>query len=359
MKKGIIVTLWGEYNFGNRLQNYAVQEILKDKGIDALTIKNDPILNSKDKYILRLLKFKLKKVKNKSEESIRTQNFKKFNENINLSKKYFSFFDKIKFKDYDYWVVGSDQVWNPSFGALRDLELLTFVENEKKIALSASFGVSELPESLKPYVGNALKKFKAISVREDVGKEIVEKITNRDDIEVLIDPTMMISIERWDKVSKKPICMCEKKYILKYFLGKLSNEKNQKIQKFAQDNKYEIIDILDPKSPFYDCGPSEFLYLEKNADLVCTDSFHSCVFAFLYNKPFVVFEREGNNVNMNSRIHTLIHKFKLKDRNFRDEIIRENLICDYSEAYKILENERTKMDIFLEKALNEERKDEN
>ena len=29
MKKAMIVTLFGEYNYGNRLQNYAVSEFLK------------------------------------------------------------------------------------------------------------------------------------------------------------------------------------------------------------------------------------------------------------------------------------------------------------------------------------------
>ena len=34
MKKAGIITLFGEYNFGNRLQNYAVQEVLKRFDLD-------------------------------------------------------------------------------------------------------------------------------------------------------------------------------------------------------------------------------------------------------------------------------------------------------------------------------------
>ena len=37
MKKAGIVTLFGEYNFGNRLQNYAVQEVLKRYGLEVET----------------------------------------------------------------------------------------------------------------------------------------------------------------------------------------------------------------------------------------------------------------------------------------------------------------------------------
>ena len=55
---------------------------------------------------------------------------------------------------------------------------------------------------------------------------------------------------------------------------------------------------------------------------------------------------------MNSRLATLISKFKLKNRKFEGEITKENLNHDYSEAYKILEEERKKSKKFLEKALD-------
>ena len=110
---------------------------------------------------------------------------------------------------------------------------------------------------------------------------------------------------------------------------------------------------MDINSSFYSCGPSEFLYLEKHAFLICTDSFHSCVFAILYNRPFIVFEREEENVaNMNSRIETLINKFKLKNRNFTGKITKNNLEHDYTEAFKILDIERKKSEKFIKRALD-------
>ena len=39
MKNVGIVTLFGEYNFGNRLQNYAVQQVLEKNGLNVETIK--------------------------------------------------------------------------------------------------------------------------------------------------------------------------------------------------------------------------------------------------------------------------------------------------------------------------------
>ena len=139
---------------------------------------------------------------------------------------------------------------------------------------------------------------------------------------------------------------------MNYFLGELSETRKKEIDRIAIENNCEIINILDKNSPFYQTGPSEFLYLEKNAFLICTDSFHSSVFAVLYNRPFIVFDREDSLVSMNSRIETLINKFNLKNRKFTGKITEENLQHDYTEAYEILEIERQKSNEFLKKALD-------
>ena len=245
---------------------------------------------------------------------------------------------------------GSDQVWNPKFDRLSDVDLLSFATPEQRISFSASFGISELPEDTKEKVKRELENFKAISVREDSGKEIIENITKRKDIEVLVDPTMLLTAEEWDKVLKKPDQLKTDKYILNYFLGNLSEERKQEIEKIAKENNCEIINILDKNSPFYKTGPSEFLYLEKNAFLICTDSFHSSVFAILYNRPFVVFDREDSNVKMNSRLETLLNKFHLTNRWFNNKINEEQLIANYNEAYELLEKEREKASQFIKYA---------
>ena len=163
---------------------------------------------------------------------------------------------------------------------------------------------------------------------------------------------MLLVDKEWDKVSKKPDMLKQGKYILNYFLGDLSEFRKNEIERIAKENNCEIINILDKNSSFYECGPSEFLWLEKNAFLICTDSFHSSVFALLYDRPFIIFDREQSGIeNMNSRLDTLVNKFNLKNRKFKDKITEENLNHDYTEAYKILEKERKKAEDFLKKAL--------
>lgn len=349
MKIGVI-TINDNNNFGNRLQNYAMVCALEKLSFECENIKNDAFSNTKKMFVLRILKHLFSK-STYSDNLKKANNFYEFNKNINTTKKKVHAFSHLP--KYDFVITGSDQVWNPNFGRLRDVDLLTFVDSEKRISYAASFGVNEIPENLKENISKELKKFKAISVREDRGKEIVEELTGRKDVEVLIDPTMLLTSEEWDKVSKKPTMLKTDKYILNYFLGELSEERKNEIERIAKENNCEIINILDKNSPFYECGPSEFLYLEKNAFLICTDSFHSSVFAILYNRPFIIFDREQKNlVSMNSRLETLIKKFKLKDRKFEGKITDKNLQHDYTEAYKILEEERKKSDKFLKKALD-------
>jgi len=357
MKKIGIVTICDYNNYGNRLQNYALQEILKQYNCNVKTIQNDFKLNQaykKKKVFLIRIKFILKYIKKTFivKKTERLKFFLKFNKYINITKSVFNLMGNNNLSRYNYIIVGSDQVWNPNFGRLTEFDLLDFTDNKNKISFSASFGIDSLPEDYKKTTEYALKKFKKISVREDAGKKIIKDLTGRTDIEVLVDPTMLLSAKEWDEVAKRPKQLNKDKYILNYFLGEMSEKRKQEIEKIAKENDCEIINILDKNSPFYQTGPSEFLYLEKNAFLICTDSFHSCVFAIIYNRPFVVFDREDNTVSMNSRIETLLNKFMLQDRKYNGKLTEEQLKHNYENAYKILEKEKQKAYDFLNTALD-------
>lgn len=344
MKKIGIITIYDENNYGNRLQNYAVQEILKSMDFEVETIKNINLVNGEN-YLKRAEKVL----------PTRREKFLKFNqENMNNTNEVI-FHDAIEKKfheKYDYFVIGSDQIWNYNFkDRFSDVVFASFAPIEKRISFSASFGISNVPkENYNLY--NGLKEMKAISVREKAGAAIVKEITGRDDAVVLIDPTMMLSKEKWMSIMKKPEQLKNKKYILKYFLGNFSEDKQTEIEKFATENDCEIVDVLDEKS-FYSTGPSEFLYLIKNAYLVITDSFHSCVFSILFNTPFLIYERDQVRMsNMYSRIDTLLDTFQLNSRKFKGKIDKSLLNVDYSHVDNILFKEQCKAKKFLNQALN-------
>lgn len=351
MKIGII-TINDNRNLGNRLQNFAVQETVRKLAIDTIV---ETIRNTNRKQRGETLKVRLKNALRDCKYYKRTKNFSKFNKNIVFSKQSYDAVNDNSClnKEYDYFLVGSDQVWNPNYGWLNSIDLLSFAKPEQRIAFSASFGVSEIPEEYNQEVAKQLKQFKAISVREEAGAKIVNALTERKDIKVLVDPTMLLTIVDWDKVAKQPKQYKGEKYILCYFLGRLSLERRREIERIAKEKDCKIISILDKNDPFFASGPSEFVWLEKHAELICTDSFHSSVFAVLYNRPFIIFDREQAGIkSMNSRIDTLLTKLEIEGRRYNGKkITDENLNHDYMKAYKNLDKERVEANEFLKRAL--------
>ena len=84
--------------------------------------------------------------------------------------------------------------------------------------------------------------------------------------------------------------------------------------------------------------------------MICTDSFHSAVFSILYNRPFVLYDREDSEVKMNSRLETLLNKFGLEDRWYKGKIDEKFLSADYK-IDDVLQKEREKAKKFLEEII--------
>ena len=146
-KKIGVITINDFNNYGNRLQCYAVQNYLENLGYIVENIYNEYnpnsfIVNSGKRLIRQLRDFNKRKT-----IAIRNQNFNEFNKYINFSKEYIinGKFDKDLDKQYDFFVTGSDQVWNPCDSGRSEIDFLNFASSEKKISFSASMGVEELP----------------------------------------------------------------------------------------------------------------------------------------------------------------------------------------------------------------------
>ena len=231
------------------------------------------------------------------------------------------------------------------------MEFLSFAKPEKRISFAASFGGDMIHENIDS-VAKYLKQMKRISVREESGVDIVKKISGRDAVH-LVDPTFMINTEAWDRLSKKPekIEMPDK-YVLTYFLG----EKNRDVYDALSsiDSNIPVINLKDLNQPdIFVSGPSEFLYLFSHASLILTDSFHGCAFSFIYNKPFLVFDRKGDTPNMMARVTSLLKLFHLERKYTNSGLPNDIWEHDYTEGYKQLEIERKKTMDFLKKALED------
>lgn len=358
MKIGI-VSIFDNNNFGNRLQNYAMQQVLKRNANEVITIKNKPSSNGKSK-LLRLLPLAESPLLNKLIGKPRRAIMAKFtNQYVKYGKKcywYENDYQDLSLADRcDAYCIGSDQVWNPNFGRFGMFSYGGFAPSEKIFAYSASFGIDKIPEKYVEDVKKGLEHIKYISVREDAGKKIVEELTGRTDVQVLVDPTMLLTADEWDEIAEKPQSNVPERYLLTYFLGEVSDKRKQTINEKASSLGCKIINLMDKNGPFYVSGPSEFVYLIKNATLVCTDSFHGSVFSFLYNRPLMIFDRLGSGSNMGSRLQTLAGKFCLQDNLVKGETLPDiSLTPDYTAGYAVLEDERKKSKAYLDMVLKNE-----
>lgn len=361
-KKLGILTLSGNYNYGNRLQNYAIQEVYKKFGLEVDTIWNEIGLNNGPNLtITRKLKNIIKPLIGKTNyDKYTLKRIKTFSDFTNKYIKNSTYVmknddNKILNSMYDYFSVGSDQVWNYTFRNLISSDFLMFADKDKTISYAPSFGVSDVPKEHEHKYIDGLKHIKHLSVREEAGKKIIKKLTGRD-AQVVLDPTMLLSKEDWTKIEHKPDNLTEKKYIVTYFLDNINKEKKDSIEKLAKENDLEVINLANIYNYFdlkaYVYGPSEFLYLFNHAELILTDSFHACVFSIIFNKPFYVFDREGNMESMNSRLDTLLGTLNLTDRKVDTIIGITNIFdCDYKEAHEILENKKQESLEFIKGAL--------
>lgn len=361
MQISVVTIVDPNSNYGNRLQNYAVQEVIKTFGADVHTICFEGNYISQIQWI----KYLIQKItayrlpgNNIYWKCIipRQIKFSRFNiKYINITK--VKKLNDIVNDSADYYIVGSDQVWNPQWYDENTLKqyiyLLTFTSAEKKVCFSPSFGTSKLPDKWIPWFKRYLSDFPMISVREEAGARIVRELTGKT-AEVLIDPTMMLDVSDWLKIAKKPKKVnFIKPYILTYFLGGRSDRVNRDLQKYAEENNLKIYNLLDFEQPdIYVSGPSEFIYLIANANLVMTDSFHACVFSFLFKKPFLVYQRNGKENNMMSRMYTLLKKFRLERKYVDSGLSNDIFECNYEAGYQQLEQERKKVLTFLKKSMN-------
>lgn len=293
-------------NYGNRLQNYALQTVLESMGHDVESLKREPGLRGSTKSSLRTVKRAIGAIVKHRGDKIAA--FKDFdNSYISFSKMTVSteYVSPGLENAYDCYVIGSDQVWNPDFDFNSDLEYLPMVDAKKKVAYAASFGVDKIGDN-REATAALLNGVGSIAMREGAGSRIVRDLTARE-VPVVLDPTLLLDTAAWGKISKRPLNIdCSKPFIFKYVLGNDVNDR--KIKELAGSRGFAVVDVMDEALSI---GPSEFVWLIANSELVCTDSFHASVFALLHHKPLAVYERVSADADMSSRFDTLCSTFGL------------------------------------------------
>lgn len=367
MKIGIITITDGQ-NYGNRLQNYALQSTLEKLGVESETIYRKTFRDEQSLKICakNIIKTFLGRY-NPYPYYIRKKKFNEFNKRYIKFSNYSIGFNKapkdLK-RDYDYFVCGSDQVWNPLIPiVIDDIEngFAQFADYNQRIAYAASFGIKEIPEEFKSQFKKLLNGMKYISVREESGVNIVKNLIGKE-VKHVLDPTLLLLKEEWLKVSEKPKWFNGKPFILTYFLGKPDTALSKYIMTIAKEKKLEIIDLsiefLSSKEisnkDYFSVSPSEFIWLINSCSLMLTDSFHGSVFSVIFNKPFRVFNRKsvekGNN--MGTRIETLFKVFELNNYGNLKEEIDEVFKHNYKRYNEVIKIEQEKSIKYLKASLS-------
>lgn len=311
MKTVAIITCSNAANYGARLQCYALSRHLSDQGHKVAVIDyRPPYLDSKPRLWYRpgasvkqwaklLLRFRCRQ-----QEIQRIANFQKFSQNhIPLTKKIYHSIDELRADPptADIYIAGSDQIWNPIFPNGYDPAFfLDFGAPEaQRISYAASFGVDSIDDKAADFIRKQLLRFQRISVREKSGVKIVESLglSAQQDC----DPVMLLSPQQWEEII--PTQKCPEDYLLVYDqMG--SKEIGACAKEIAQREGLKIYSIGTRRFGYADRnfltdGPEWWLWLVRNARMVVTNSYHGCVFAHLFDKPFTFVPRPDG---LNSRI---------------------------------------------------------
>lgn len=351
-----ILTFQYALNYGAVLQAFGLQRALKQLGIQEVKIINyfPGFLNETDQSLktrlVQLIYFFGLKKKKKS-----FQNFLEKKLSLDGNKMILKDLTKLENK-YDFFIVGSDQVWNTNITHSDMSYFLNFInEQKKKLSYAASFGVNRINEENKKEIENLLKNFNRISVREKQGVEIIKELLGKE-VPCVLDPSLLINKKEWLEIAKLPI---EKEYILLYLMNK-----NNSILQFARNLSKEtgckivwinatIQDQINGKKKF-SASPEEFLGFFAKAKYVVTNSFHGTVFSINFNKNFFI-ELLPPPSAVNSRLENVLDLFGLRDRQIINGI-NNNIHCDidYAKVNQILIHERGKSMKFLKESIGQE-----
>lgn len=316
-----MVTFWNSKdNYGQQLQLFALQEVLRKLEFEPFLIKYDRNLDKIRRNVFNYLNpsawsrffrrfFKAEKKCLEPENHV-DRHFDVFqNKYIKSTCEVYSKEDLLEFPpEAEVYLTGSDQVWRkPS-----DVYFLNFGKSGiKRVSYAASFGRSWEDYSRRDLaqMKKLVSRMDAISVRELDGLDICQKM-GRSDARYVVDPTMLLTerfyCEKFNLKKKNKSAYC-----LVYYLGSSDLLPIQMINEFAEKNKLEVryIGAHGQTMGYKKIYPTieEWVDLIKDADFVITNSFHGTVFSILMHTNFCAVPGAHSNV----RLFSLLKRFDL------------------------------------------------
>lgn len=302
-----IVGGWDVKNYGSHLTYYSLHKIIEMIGYSSLLIgcpKNAQYKSTGNSALFK---------KNPYEE-------------WDICYQYETVADMIEANNYtDTFIVGSDQLWNNElYKYFGEFTLLDFVfDNKKKIAYSTSFGKAKWEGSSPEleYFANHLKRFDAISVREESGVNICKELFDVD-ATWCIDPIFLCDRKEYDKISEASDKTLPDRYLAAYILD-YKPEIESAILKISKRLKIPYVVVTDPNlsqqkwsiQAHMDYSEEDWITFIKNSEYFITDSFHGMCIALIYNKKIsiIVNQRRGAD-----RFYDYAKRFNISTRLVED-----------------------------------------
>lgn len=366
-------------NYGGILQNWALQQVLKDMGHQPEMIfrASSPTTRTPGILMKRCGSF-VKRLCNriiKQDNSIFLCNplgkiydtrgplyaDRDFIRRIDKTKPLYSDDELLKIvrrRKYDAFIVGSDQVWRFAYTPNIYTYFLDFLKNNdtrRKIAFSASFGCGtcDIPDTHIKKCKRLLSRFDSVSVREHSGLEILKKDFGIDNAIQTLDPTLLLPsqayldiIDPQERHNESNIAS----YILDdtpdkgVILNDVCNRLGSPVRKLSCEYTGKPMPTV-----------SQWLATIADSEFVVTDSFHGCVFSIIFRKPFIAIANTDRGLD---RFLSLLKPLGLSDRLVTDindfhsriEALSEGI--DYSKVTLQLDIRRKQSLDFLRSALD-------
>lgn len=257
---------------------------------------------------------------------------------------------KVKqYLDNNVAIIGSDQIWNPKMiEGMENVYFAGIADFSKRIAYAASIGMAEWPDSFKNKIIDRLRKFNAISVREQSAVKYLNSI-GIENVAWVCDPTLLNNGDFYKKQFGVK-CDCADKYVFHYVIrekipASFFNFTEGRVISINAGNRKNFVSV------------SDWLSCINNSEYVVTDSFHCVVFCLLFHKKFIVVLNKSRGSGMNERFFSLLGKTNLMYRcvDVKDALdqVKNKLFTeiDWNDIDLILDNWRHESIDWLNKAL--------
>lgn len=246
------------------------------------------------------------------------------------------------------FIFGSDQIWRKVMSPRLMTYFGDFLKNDvPRIAYAASFGVDywQFDENESKKIIHLLKKFKAISVREESAVRLLKE--RGIEAQLVLDPTLLLQSNDYacleTEVSRQ---FANHRHVFLYCLDKHPLQ-DEMILRINEKTKMLVMNIME------NLQIDNWISGLRTANYVVTDSFHGTVFSILFHKKFIVVANEQRGL---TRLQSLLKMFGLENRlimsfeNFDCEKLDAEI--DYELVDVFLNQEREKSFAFLRKNLS-------